>query len=148
MIGIFIGVIVFAIALWFVINQKAKEFNGIYNPVAKANGFENCHEMAQSLGFRNMVEYENMFKSRGIRDKQKIAESLAYDYDLQVVKGLSGDELEKLAKYDAHVQIICDTTGLKKEQWESLSEQEQKDLLKSPEYMKQHLEFLEKQASR
>ena len=148
MIEIFIGVVIFAIALWFFINKKAKEFNDIYNPVAKTNGFESCHEMAQSLGFRNMVEYENMFKSRGIRDKQKIAESLAYDYDLQVVKGLSGDELEKLAKYDAHVQIICDTTGLKKEQWESLSEQEQKDLLKSPEYMKQHLEFLERQASR
>lgn len=144
----FFIVFIFFIALWFIFNKKAKVFNRIYNPVAKANGFESCHEMAQSLGFRNMVEYENMFKSRGVRDKQKIAEFLAYDYDLQVIKGLSGDELEKQAIYDAHVQIICDTTGLKKETWESLSEKEQKDLLSSPEYIKRHLELLERKASR
>ncbi|MBA6287475.1 hypothetical protein [Colwellia sp. MB3u-4] len=147
MIEILIGVaVVAAVILWGVINRQANEFNEAYNPVAIANGLDDCHEMARTLGFRNMVEYENMFKSHGTKDKQKIAESLAYDYDLKIVRGLSGEELEKQAKYDAHVQMICDTTGLKKTQWESLSEQEQKDMLNSPKYIKQHLEFMERVA--
>jgi len=114
MIEILIGVAVVAVILWGVINRQENEFIKAYNPVAIANGFDDCHEMARTLGFRNMVEYENMFKSHGTKDKQKIAESLAYGYDLKIVRGLSGEELEKQAKYDAHVQMICDTTGLKK----------------------------------
>ncbi len=60
------------------------------------------------------------------------------------MKGLSGAELEHQAKYDANVQIITDITGLSKTQWESLSKQEQKDILNSPDFIKQQMEFLGK----
>ena len=132
------------VVLWVVITLKAKVFNEAYDPIANSHGFENIHDMARSIGFRNMVEYENMFKSHGVTDKHKIAQSIAYDYDLQVVKGLSGAELEHQAKYDAKVQIITDITGLSKTQWESLSKQEQKDTLNSPDFIKQQMEFWEK----
>ena len=144
--GIVIGlsVIFSAIIIWAIISNKAKNFYSAYDPVAKSHGFDNCDEMAKSIGFRGMLEYENMWKGHGTTDREKIAKGLAYDYDLQVVKGLSGEQLEKQAKYDSHIDVLTIITGLSKEEWEALSEEEQEMKIKEPDNFQRYMEYMKK----
>lgn len=131
------------VIIWAIISSKAKSFYDAYNSVAKSHGFDNCHEMAKSIGFRNMVEYENMWKASGTVDREQIAKGLAYDYDLQVVKGLSGEQLEQQAKYDAHIGLMTIITGLSKDEWQALSEEEQERKIKEPDNFQRYIEYMQ-----
>jgi hypothetical protein len=146
LMGIIIGVFVifFVVIIWVIISNEAKSFYNAYNPVANSHGFDNCDEMAKSIGFRNMTEYENMWKADGTTDRQKIAKGFAYDYDLQVVRGLSGEQLEQQTKYDAHLDLMIIITGLSKYEWEALSEEEKEKKLKNQRILSDTLNICRK----
>lgn len=146
LMGIIIGVsvVLTVVIIWAIISNKAKSFYNAYDPVAKYHGFDNCDEMAKSIGFRSMIEYEDMWKAGGTIDREKIAKGLAYDYDLQVVRGLSGEQLERQAKYDSHIDLMMIITGLSKDEWEALSEEEQENKIKEPDNFQRYIEYMQK----